>query len=57
MVREKKQKKTSKKSIFVCGAPSLKKSVIYPIHIVLSNMITVVKYVLYILERRKRERY
>ena len=54
IVREKKQKKTSKKSIFVCRAPSLKKSVIYPIHIVLSNMIIVVKY---ILARRKRERY
>ena len=34
--------------------PKKKKSLIYPIHIVLSNMIIVVKY---ILARRKRERY
>ena len=51
-----------KKSILVCGAPSLnqkkKKSLIVdPIHIVLPNMIIVVKYVLYVLARRKRKRY
>ena len=55
--KRRKQKKTLKNSILVCGAPSLNKKIKIkiiadPIHIVLCNMIIVVKYVL---SKRKRE--